>query len=254
MRKRRNRDRIFIATKVGVEMAPGKKGLSRAYIMEAVEASLRRLQTDYVDLYQSHVDDRDTPMDETLETYSRLVQQGKVRAIGASNFLADRLVKALDISRHYGYPRYETLQPLYNLYDRAEYEDTLAPTCQKHDVRVITYFSLASGFLTGKYRSPEDFRKSQRGMGIPRYLNERGYRILGALDEVAREQHSTPGILALAWLLTRPGVTAFIASATTLEQLADLVTGTTMTLDEESLTKLDQASEWREIQVQTQSA
>lgn len=254
MRERKNRDQLYIATKVGVEMAPGKKGLSRAYLMEAVEASLRRLQTDYIDLYQSHVDDRDTAMDETLETYSRLMQQGKVRTIGASNFTAERFGEALELSNRRGYPRYESLQPQYNLYDRAEYEDTLAPVCRKHGVRVITYFSLASGFLTGKYRSSQDLGKSQRGMGISRYLNERGYRILGCLDEVARDRDSTPGIVALAWLLTRPGVTSFIASATNPDQLADLVTATTLTLDDASVSKLDEASDWREIHAQTQSA
>jgi len=254
MKERKNRDRVFIATKGGVEMAPGKKGLSRAYLMEAVEASLRRLQTDYIDLYQSHEDDPDTPIEETLSAYYHLMQQGKVRVLGASNFAGNRIEESLRASREHGLPRYECLQPLYNLYDRAKYEETLAPVCRKHSLSVITYFSLAAGFLTGKYRSPQDFGKSPRGSGMVRFLNDRGFRILAALDQLAKDRQLTPAILALAWLKTRPTVTAFIASATNPEQLADLVKATTVVLDPESIDKLDEASEWRSRKMQGQSA
>jgi aryl-alcohol dehydrogenase-like predicted oxidoreductase len=240
------RDSVVIATKVGMEMGPGRKGLSKDYIMRSAEDSLRRLQTDYIDLYQSHADDPDTPQEETLEAYARLVEQGKVRAVGASNFNAERLSQALRLAEERGWPRYESLQPLYNLYDRAEFEESLEPLCLEKKVGVICYYSLASGFLTGKYRSEEDLSKSPRGQGVKKYLNERGFRILGALDEVAARHDSTPARVALAWLIARPSVTAPIASATSLEQLDDLTEATRLELDETSLRSLDEASDWRE--------
>jgi aryl-alcohol dehydrogenase-like predicted oxidoreductase len=225
-----------------MEMAPDRKGLSKSYILRAVEDSLKRLQTDYIDLYQSHQDDAGTPLAETLEAYSELIRQGKVRAIGASNYSAERLTEALEVSRQQGYPRYESLQPNYNLFDRAGYEDDLEPVCLKNNIGVISYFSLASGFLTGKYRSEADFSKSARGGGMKKYLNPRGYRILAALDEVAAQHASTPASVALAWLMARPSITAPIASATNLKQLETLVAATRLTLDEASIELLNQAS------------
>jgi aryl-alcohol dehydrogenase-like predicted oxidoreductase len=238
------RDAAVIATKVGMEMAPDKKGLSKRYIRQAVEDSLRRLQTDYIDLYQSHADDPDTPQEETLDAYADLIKEGKIRAIGASNFSAERLLQALTISEKSGYPRYESLQPLYNLYDRAEYESTLEPICREHELGVICYYGLASGFLTGKYRSEEDLAQSARGQGVKKYMNERGFRILAALDEVAKRCQATPARVALAWLISRPTVTAPIASATSLAQLDDLMAAVDLKLDQDALALLDQASAW----------
>ncbi len=239
------RNKIILATKVGSEMGPKKKGLSKAYILRAVEDSLRRLQTDYIDLYQSHQDDSKTPLEETLEAYAQLVKQGKVRAIGASNYGAERLAEALEISRRQGYPGYQTLQPLYNLCDRAEYEAKIEPLCRAERLGVITYFSLASGFLTGKYRSSKDLARSARGDRVKGYLNERGFKILRALDQVAKENKSAPATVALAWLMARPSVTAPIASATNLEQLHDLIAAASLKLDAASMDALNQASEPR---------
>ena len=242
LRRSGNRRKVAIATKVGSEMAPGRKGLSRAYILRAVEDSLKRLQTDYIDLYQSHIDDAETPLEETLETYAQLVKQGKVRAIGASNYSAERLAQALEVSQQHGYPSYQSLQPEYNLYDRAGYETKLEPLCQRHALGVIPYFSLASGFLTGKYRSEGDVSKSARAKFVKKYLNDRGYRILQALDQVAGRLHSTPAKVSLAWLLARPSITAPIASATSLDQLRDLMEATGLELDRSALELLNQAS------------
>lgn len=238
---RGNRDKVIIATKVGSEVA-GRKGLSRSYILNEVEESLRRLQTDYIDLYQSHRDDTNTAPEETLEAYSQLVKQGKVRVIGASNFTPARLEMSLLASRKHGYPRYESLQPNYNLYDRAEYETTLEPLCVKEKLGVIPYFSLASGFLTGKYRSQADLEKSARGRFVQKYMNERGQRIVAALDQVAQQQGSTPARVALAWLMARPSITAPIASATNLEQLNELVEATRLKLDAHAVEILNEAS------------
>lgn len=238
------RDRVVIATKVGMEMDSGKKGLSRKYILEEVEESLSRLQTEYIDLYQSHVDDESTPLEETLEAYGQLIRQGKVRVIGASNYSAPRLAKALALSKSKALPRYESLQPQYNLYDRAEFERELEPLCLKEKIGVITYFSLASGFLTGKYRSEADLGKSPRGAAARSYLNERGLRILRALDEVAETYNATPAQVSLAWLIARPSVTAPIASATSLTQLADLVKAVHLKLDGAAIEALNRASEY----------
>ena len=239
-----NRSKVIVATKVGMEMGPGEKGLSKPYIFRAVERSLERLQTDYIDLYQSHQDDPATPLEETLGAYAELIKQGKVRAIGASNYTADRLAAALEASEKHGYPRYESLQPHYNQYERAGYEAALEPLCLAKRLGVIPYFSLASGFLTGKYRSESDLSKSPRGQGVKKYLDERGLRILAALDQVARKLHSTPGKVSLAWLLARPSITAPIASATSVEQLRDLIDATNLMLDAESIELLNQASAW----------
>jgi aryl-alcohol dehydrogenase-like predicted oxidoreductase len=237
------RNQVVIATKVGKEMGEGKKGLSRSYIRRAFEDSLRRLQTDYIDLYQSHEDDSETPLEETLEAFTQLVQRGHVRAIGASNYSGRRLAKALEVSQQNGLASYQTLQPEYNLYDRATYESELEPVCQQYGLGVLSYFSLASGFLTGKYRSAADLTKSPRGeRGIKNYLNDRGMRILKALDEVARRFNSTPARVSLAWLIARPTVTAPIASATNLEQLNDLVEAVNLKLDARSIKVLNEAS------------
>ncbi len=240
-----NRDKVLIATKVGMEMGPGDKGLSRPYIFRAVERSLRRLQTDHIDLYQSHTDDEATPLEETLGAFADLIRQGKVRATGASNYSAPRLAQALQVSRDNGLPRYECLQPLYNLCERAAFEEALAPLCVKEKLGVLTYFSLASGFLTGKYRSEADLAKSARGKAVQKYLNDRGFRILAALDRVAGRYGSTPARVALAWLLARPGVTAPIASATSVGQLEDLLAATRLDLDAAAVEELNGASAWR---------
>ena len=244
LKRNGRRKDVIIATKVGLEMGPGKKGLGKAYILRAAEDSLRRLQTDYIDLYQSHEDDPHTPLEETLAAYAQLIKEGKVRAIGASNYSAERLSQAMQVSRQNHLPRYESLQPLYNLYDRAPYEQALAGVCQDHGLGVICYFSLARGFLSGKYRSEHDLSKSPRGAAVQQYLNDRGFRILATLDEIAKARNSTPARVSLAWLMARPGVTP-IASATSLEQLRDLVEATALELDQDALDRLTKASDWQ---------
>jgi aryl-alcohol dehydrogenase-like predicted oxidoreductase len=236
------RSKIVLATKVGMLMGSGKKGLKKDYILEEVEDSLLRLQTDYIDLYQSHEDDASTPLDETLGAYAQLIKEGKVRAIGASNYTAERLAEAFEVSRAHGFPSYQCLQPKYNLCERAGYESALEPLILKEGIGVVPYYALASGFLTGKYRSEADLGKSVRGAGVRKYLDGRGFRILAVLDEVAAAHRSTPGKVALAWLMARPGITAPIASATSLDQLQDLVDSTTLELDAASIEALNQAS------------
>ena len=240
--KRGGRDKVVIATKVGNDMPGVGKGLSKAHIMRSVEDSLKRLQTDYIDLYQSHIDDAATPLEETLAVYDDLIKAGKVRAIGASNYEAPRLAEALKTSAARKLPRYESLQPLYNLTDRAGFEKELQGLCVKENVGVIPYYGLAAGFLTGKYRSETDFAKSTRGGGMKKYLNERGLRILKALDEVAARLKATPAQVALAWLMARPAITAPIASATSLEQMQDLIASASLKLDAEAIKALDSAS------------
>ena len=235
------RSRIVLATKAGMEMGPGQSGLSRRYLRSAVEASLRRLQTDHIDLYQSHDDDPATPMDETLGAYAELIREGKVRAIGASNFSAARLALALATSKRLGLPRYETLQPLYNLYDRAAYEAELEPLCRAEGLGVIPYYGLAKGFLTGKYRSAADIGQSPRGAGVKGYLNARGMRILAALDAEAAESRSTPAQVALAWQMARPGLTAPIASATSLAQWQEIKGAASLELSAAAIARLDAA-------------
>jgi aryl-alcohol dehydrogenase-like predicted oxidoreductase len=242
LKARGNRSKVVIATKVGMEMPGIGQGLRRSYIMARVEDSLKRLQTDYIDLYQSHSDDKEAPLEETLGAYQRLIEQGKVRAIGASNFEAPRLAAALKASEAGALPRYETLQPLYNLSDRAPFEAALAPLCVRENVGVIPYYALAAGFLTGKYRSEADFGKSPRGARMAGYLNDRGRRILKALDQVAARVQAKPGQVALAWLRDRPAVTAPIASATSLGQLEELTAGIRLQLDPAATDELDTAS------------
>ena len=242
MASRNNRNQVVIATKVGFKMNESDKGLSRDYILRAVEDSLRRLGTDTIDLYQSHVDDPDTPQLETLETYNRLIRAGQVRVIGASQYDATRLREALQISKAHGLPRYETLQPGYNLHDRAGYEAELEAVCLEHGLGVISYASLARGFLTGKYRSEADLANRARSPWVKGSLTERGFRILAALDEVAARLNATPAQVSLAWLMARPGLTAPIAGATTVAQLTELMGATRLELDSESRDLLSKAS------------
>lgn len=242
LRSRGSRDKLVIATKVGADMGPGGKGLTAAHIRKSVEQSLRRLQTDHIDLYYSHRDDLQTPLEETLQAHADLVSEGKVRVIGASNYSAARLREALDTSSRLSLPRYEVLQPEYNLYARSEYEAELEPLCLEAGLGVAPYYSLASGFLTGKYRSEADFGKSPRGARMSAYLNERGRSILSALDEAADEHHATPAQIAIAWLIARPGLTAPIASATSLEQLGELMAAARLELDADTVALLDAAS------------
>ena len=241
MKLRGNRASVVIATKVGSEIDREKKGLSKSYILRAAEDSLRRLQTDYIDLYQTHHDDPETPVEETLEAYALLVQQGKVRAIGASNLIAERLTASLEASDRKGYPRYQTMQPHYNLFERAGYEKDLEPLCLAQKLAVIPYYPLASGFLTGKYRSENDLSKSVRGTGVRKCFNQRGFRILAALDAVALRLRSTPAAVALAWLLARPGITAPIVSATSLRQWEELTAAPGIRLDSSSIELLNRA-------------
>jgi len=241
-KKSGKRVKVIIATKVGMEMGDGKKGLAKSYILEEVEASLKRLQTDHIDLYQSHQDDANTPLEETLEAYAQLIKQGKVRVIGASNYKADRLREALKISEQKGIPRYECLQPHYNLYEREDYEKNLEPLVREKNIAVIPYFSLASGFLTGKYRTEADFGSSARGGGMKKYFNDRGFRILAALDEVSKEYETSLAAVAISWLIAKPSITAPIASATSLRQVDHLIRGAELQLTSASIAKLDQAS------------
>ncbi|MEH1963847.1 MAG: aldo/keto reductase [Nostoc sp.] len=242
LKQRGHRDQVVIATKVGNDMGVKGKGLSRKHIQEAVEDSLHRLQTDYIDLYQSHIDDENTPLEETLETYAELIRQGKVRAIGASNYSAERLLQALEISLKHGYPRYESLQPRYNLYDRDGYEQDLQQISQEHLIGVISYSSIASGFLSGKYRSEKDLSISLRGSSVKKYLNPRGFRILEAIDQVAKIYNSTPTQISLAWLIANPTITAPIVSATKVEQLNDIIKAVNIKLDQDAIDLLNQAS------------
>ncbi len=240
--RRGRHDDVVIATKVGSDMGQGHKVLRKDYILQAAEASLHRLQVDCIDLYQSHWDDENTPFEETLTAYDQLIRQGKVKAIGASNLTAPRLRQALDAARAHGLPRYATLQPHYNLYERASFEGELQALCVREGIGVITYFSLAAGFLTGKYRSAADFGKSARGEGMKKFMNARGMGILDALAAVAMRLGATSAQVALAWLMARPGVTAPIASATSVTQLDELLRAATLVLDAEAMQALDAAS------------
>jgi len=247
------RNRVVLATKVGKPMGDGKTGLSPAYIREAVEASLRRLRCDHIDLYQSHDDDQNTPLEQTAAAFADLIKAGKVRAIGASNFTAPRLAQAIDVAERLGLPRYECLQPLYNLYDRAVFEEALEPLCRERGIGVINFYALAAGFLTGKYRSAADASKSARGATtIQKYLNARGLRILDALDAAARKHNATPGQVAIAWQIARPSITAPIASATSLDQLDELTAAARLQLDPETIAALDAASAERPSSQQQQ--
>jgi aryl-alcohol dehydrogenase-like predicted oxidoreductase len=243
LKKSGRRQQLVLATKLGKDMGEGKSGLHPRYIRQAVDASLKRLQTDHIDLYQSHDDDPKIPLEDVLGTFGDLIREGKVRAIGASNYSADRLREALDTSDRLGLARYESLQPLYNLYDRKVFEEALEPLCRERQVGVINFYALAAGFLTGKYRSAADAGKSARGAGVvSKYMNERGLRILAELDEIAGRYAVTPGQIALAWQIARPAITAPIASATSVAQLVELVEAAQLQLDAEAIEELDQAS------------
>ncbi len=243
LKKSGKRTRIVLATKVGMDMGDGKIGLAPKYIRQAVEDSLRRLQTDHIDLYQAHQDDPKTPLEETLGTFADLIREGKVRAIGASNYSAARLDEALQTSARLKLPRYESLQPLYNLVERPAYEGELEPLCRREGLGVINYFGLASGFLTGKYRSEADASKSPRGGNIvKKYLNEHGRRVLDALDSAAAQYKATPAQVALAWQMARPGLTAPIASATSLAQWKELAGAARLSLDAATIAAIDTAS------------
>jgi len=246
LKKTGKRDQIVLATKVGKPMGEGKVGLSPRYIKEAVEASLKRLQTDYIDLYQSHDDDADTPLAESLAAFDALIKEGKVRAIGASNYSAPRLAEALKVSKDNGLARYETLQPLYNLYDRKVYEEALEKVVTENGVGVINFYGLASGFLTGKYRTKADASKSKRGESvIERYLDDRGLKVLKGLDQVAEKHGVQPGQVALAWQIARPSITSPIVSATSLQQLNELAQAATLRLDDADIQTLNDASAWK---------
>ncbi len=232
------RDEVLIATKVGND----GQGLGQSRIADSIEGSLRRLRTDRVDLYYAHKDDPDTPIEHVLSEFDRLVRDGKVRALGASNFSADRLRASLDFSEKAGLARYEVLQPEYNLMARDEYEGDLQKLCMEREIGVLPYFGLASGFLTGKYRSEADFSKSPRGAGMARYLNDKGYRVLDALDSIAAETGASQAQIALAWISGQPGVTAPIASATGTGQLEELLGAMTLKLSAEQSERLTAAS------------
>ena len=245
LKARGGRDKVILATKLGIEMAPGKKGLSKKYMVQAVEDSLRRLQTDYIDLYQSHRDDPETPIEETLSAYQDLIKAGKVREIGASNFTAERLAESLKISTEKGLPRYQSLQPLYSLVERAEFEGPLEDLCLREKVGTIGYYSLASGFLTGKYRSAADREGKARGSRVEKYMNDYGFGVIAALDDVAKRYNAKPVQIALAWLIARPSVTAPIASATNLDQLKELLGAADIELDAAAIQQIDAASKPR---------
>jgi aryl-alcohol dehydrogenase-like predicted oxidoreductase len=243
LKKSGKRDRVLIATKVGEDMGAGRRSLKKDYILRECEASLRRLQTDRIDLYQTHFDDEITPVEETMQAYAQLIAAGKVRAIGASNMSPARLEASLTASKRLGLPRYESLQPLYNLYNRKEFESEYEAICRAEGLGVINYYSLAAGFLTGKYRSVEDAGKSKaRGDRLKRYANPRGFAILKALDEVAARHNALTAQIALAWLITQPLVTAPIASATSVEQLNDIMRAPQLSLTGDDLRMLDAAS------------
>ena len=242
MKARGNREDIIVATKVGHDMGKRGRGLSKAHIVSEIEASLRRLQTDYIDLYQAHRDDPKTPLEDVLETFDELIKAGKVRAIGASNYSAARLGEALDIAEKKGLPRYRTLQPHYNLYKREKFEGETQSLCREEKIGVIPYFPLAAGFLTGKYRDEADFSKSPRGSSMGKYLNERGLKILQALDTVANAYGTTPAAVALTWVLHQPSVVAPIASATEISQLKEFSVATRLDPGDYAAALLEEAS------------
>jgi aryl-alcohol dehydrogenase-like predicted oxidoreductase len=242
LKRSAKRDKIVLATKVGMDMGSGKSGLAKEYIRSAVEASLQRLQTDVIDLYQSHTDDAKTPLADTLGAFADLIKAGKVRAIGASNHTAARLSEALAVSKTLGLPRYESLQPLYNLVERAAFESELESVCVDNGLGVINYYALASGFLSGKYRSEADLGKSARGQGVKKYLNEQGLQVLEALDAVARRMNATTAQVALAWQIARPSITSPIASATSITQLESLVAAARLQLDADAISAIEAAS------------
>jgi aryl-alcohol dehydrogenase-like predicted oxidoreductase len=244
MKENKNRSDVIVATKVGSDMGEDRKGLRKDYILQAADASLKRLKTDYIDLYQTHFDDEDVPVEEMLEAYDILVRAGKVRWIGTSNMTPERIQQSLAASLAKNFPKYESLQPHYNLYAREKYESQYEPICLENNLGVITYYSLQSGFLTGKYRAKSDAIKSPRGGNMDKYLDDRGQQILSALDNIAKEYHTTPATVALAWLIERPSVTAPIVSATTHEQLKSIINAPALQLSTDAVRQLNDASAW----------
>jgi aryl-alcohol dehydrogenase-like predicted oxidoreductase len=242
LKKTGKRKDVIIATKLGTDLGSGKKGLSARYMKQAVEDSLKRLGTDYIDLYQSHTDDEETPVEETMSAFNQLIAEGKVRYIGASNLSAERIKASNDFARSNNLEPYICLQPCYNLYDRQKFETEYSELVQDEALGVIPYYSLASGFLSGKYRSDDDLDKSKRGLGVKKYLNERGFKILAAMDEVASKQNVPVSQIAIAWLLHKPLITAPIASATSISQLDEILHATTLSLTQEQMMGLELAS------------
>lgn len=246
LKEKKNRHNIVLTTKVGSDMGDGRKGLKKQYILKAVEDSLQRLGTDYLDLYQTHFDDVETPVEETLEAYAQLQKDGKIRWIGTSNMSPERILASLEASAAKGLPRYETLQPHYNLYAREKYETQYESLALENGLGVITYFSLESGFLTGKYRTKDDLGKSPRGGDMDKYFDERGLKILAALDEISNQYKATPAAVSLAWLIQRLSVTAPIVSATNKNQLESIILAPELNLDADAIRLLDKASAWQQ--------
>lgn len=242
MKARNNRDKVIIATKVGGATGVNEVDTSRKHILETVEKSLKRLQTDYIDIYYTHYDDEKTPIEETLSAYDELIKQGKVRHIAASNISPERLRESMEISEKNNLPKYQALQPLYNLVEREGYEKNYAPLVEEFGLTVFPYYALASGFLTGKYRSKDDLTKSVRGQGVANYLNDKGLNILKALDELAEKHNAVPATISLAWLSAQPNIGGPVASATSIEQLNQILASTKINLSQEDLELLDKAS------------
>ena len=240
--ERKNRDQIIVSSKTGSQNNERPKNVSRAFIISSVEDSLRRLKTDYVDLYQTHFDDEKTPVEETLSAYDQLVKEGKVRVIGTSNMSAERIRESLKVSEKEGFPKYQTLQPLYNLMERESYEKELRNIVEENNMGVLSYYSLASGFLTGKYRSKADLTKSKRGGGIEKYLNEKGLQVLEALDKISEKHGTSQASVSLAWLMTRPTITSPIVSATSLKQMESIIKAPQLNLDKEDMDFLNKVS------------
>lgn len=240
--QRKNRDKIILSTKVGSQNNEHPKDVSKKFILESVEKSLKRLKTDYIDLYQTHFDDEVTPVEETLSAYQQLIKEGKVRVIGTSNMSATRIRESLKAAEKEGLPRYETLQPLYNLMERKDYENKLKDLVEKNNMGVLSYYSLASGFLTGKYRSEDDLNKSKRGGGVEKYLNNKGFKVLKALDNISHKHGTTQATITLAWLLARPTITAPIVSATSIKQMESIIKAPQLKLDQEDMDVLNNVS------------
>ena len=242
--QRKNRDKIILSTKTGSQNNEHPADVSKKYILDCVEQSLKRLKTDYIDLYQTHFDDEKTPVEETLSAYQQLIKEGKVRIIGTSNMSPARIRESLKASEKEGLPKYQTLQPLYNLMEREKYENDLRGIVKENNMGVLSYSSLASGFLTGKYRSKEDLNKSQRGGGIEKYLNEKGFKVLEALDNISAKHGTTQAAISLAWLLARPTITAPIVSATSLRQMESIIKAPQLNLDDEDMDVLNEVSSY----------
>lgn len=242
MKARGNREQVIIATKVGGPTGVHDIDNSRKHILKTIEKSLERLQTDYIDLYYLHYDDGKTPVKEILETFDELIKAGKVKHIAASNITPERLRESLEYSDKNKLPKYQVLQPLYNLVERKDYENNYAPIVEKHNMTVFPYYALAAGFLTGKYRSEADFNKSPRGKGNAKYLNDQGHNILNALDEIAKKHNSVPAAISLAWLSAQPNIGGPVASATSKKQLDEILSSTELNLDKEDLALLEKVS------------